>query len=328
MFCLYFFQNTILLLFLHLGLPTLPLLQKTCYKQDALVLHNEKTVIICDIFYYDDSSLLVADAKNRCVKALKASCTPNIVFQCRANSWPRAIQLVGQAAPGDPSLLLVECFKLQSENVSYALVVAKRNDIYFYETDRFPLSKLWEKNYLAAVSMYKTRDDIVLIGNQKSKELEVFDARYDNIRVSYPIELGFVLNAFSVGIANEKELLAATENLAQKVHLMHLVVYCGSATVKQLYEVPFDTNPEEVLLFGSYVLLTVFDASTMSRAVHCHTISDDSLSNPQVLNIERKVHIECWRRGFKQVLLFDTKHNELQSLDCDIFRHDRCTLVW
>ena len=290
---------------------------------DALRLATEDTVAVCDMCADDDSSaLLVADYANRCVKAVAASGGAALVFQCGADSRPRALQLVRPAAGGGATLLLVEWLDGDLQAARYALVAAARSGQRFRETRRLPLPVLSKDEPLAAVNMYKLRGGFVLIGNQRAKALEAIDARDANDirRLAEPVALDFELWQFSVGTADAKELLAATDaRLAQcafcRWRRPAARRHCGLSSAS--LPATRTTRPTRVLLFGSHVLVAVWDASRDSHWVECHSVSGATPPQPpRVLTVERQVRINCWRAAGERVQLFDWNHKQLQSLEC------------
>ena len=72
----------------------------------------------------DSDALLVSDNANRCVKPVAASGRAALVFQCGADSYPCALQLVHPVDSGGTALLLVEWLTVEQQADRYALVVA------------------------------------------------------------------------------------------------------------------------------------------------------------------------------------------------------------
>ena len=121
----------------------LQLAETRSYELDALQLPTEDTVVVTDLCHDADSNdLFIADYANRCVKAVAASGRPALVFQCGADSRPRALQLVRPVAGGGAALLLVVWLEAEQQAARYALLVAARNGQRFEETGRLLLPAL------------------------------------------------------------------------------------------------------------------------------------------------------------------------------------------
>ena len=291
---------------------TLQLAEMGRYELDALLLPTEDTVTVWDICPDTDfEALLVTDAMNRCVKAVAASTSATLVFQCVAHSRPRALQLVRPVAGGGATLLLIEWLEIEQKNARYALVFAARNGQRFKETRRLFLPALAKEDPTAPVSiMATTNGRFVLIGNSGVKALEVVDARDSSgiARLAASLPLYFELFAFSMGEADGKELLAATERSTSTVHLLTVDISSGVAALNpltRLSSAESSQQPNRVLLFGRDVLLGFRHASSDSHSVKCIHISGALLQKSQLLRIERQVKINCWRVKGEQVLLFD-----------------------
>ena len=301
---------------------TLQLAETRRYELDALRLPTEDTVAVWDVCPDADSgALLVADRQNRCVKAVVASGRAALVFQCGADSRPRALQLVRPVAGGGAVLLLVEWLTAEQQAARYALVVAARSGQRFDETRRLPLPALAKEEPLAAVSMATTSGGFVLIGNSGAKALEVIDARDSSgiARLAAPLPLDFALWNFSVGAADGRELLAATEVSSRTVRFLQVEASNGAPALLPLARLIAGDGsylPNRVLLFGRHVLLGVWHASIQSHAVECLPVSGAPLQQPLVLSAERQVRVNCWRAAGERVLLFDSNHRQLQSLEC------------
>ena len=170
--------------------------------------------------------------------------------------------------------------------------------------------------------MYKLRGGFVLIGNQRAKALEAIDARDANDirRLAEPVALDFELWQFSVGTADAKELLAAIGCRTRAVRVLQVEASGGPPALRPLFRLTAgDENhsPTRVLLFGSHVLVAVWDASRDSHWVECHSVSGATPPQPpRVLTVERQVRINCWRAAGERVQLFDWNHKQLQSLEC------------
>ena len=301
---------------------TLQLAETRRYELDALRLPTENTVYVWDICPDADSDvLLVADYWNRCVKAVAASGRAAVVFQCGADSLPRALQLVRPVAGGGAALLLIEWFTAEQQAARYALVVAARSGQRFDEKRRLLLPALTKATPLAAVSMATTSGGFVLIGNSGAKALEVIDARDSSgiARLTAPLPLDFALRQFSVGAADGKELLAATEVSSRTVRVLQVKASSGAPALRPLARFTAGDEshlPTLVLLFGRHVLLGVWHESSQSHAVECLHFSGAPLRQPLVLSAERQVRVGCWRAAGGRVLLFDGNHKQLQSLKC------------
>ena len=292
------------------------------YKLNALRLPTENTVTVCDMCPDADSdALLVADYANRCVKAVAASGRAALVFQCGADSRPRALQLVRPVAGGGVALLLVEWLTEEQQAARYALVVAARSGQRFDETRRLPLSALAKEDPKAPVSMATTSGEFVLIGNIGAKALEVIDTRDSSgiARLAAPLPLDFALWHFSVGAADGRELLAATEDSTRTVRVLQVEASSGAPALRPLARLTAGDEshlPGKVLLFGRHVLFCVWHASIESHAVECLPVSGAPLRQPLVLSAERQLKINCWRAAGERVLLFDSNHKQLLSLEC------------
>ena len=301
-------------------------LQLTDYSRielDALLLPTENTVYIHGMCSDKDSdALLIADNANRSVKAIAESCLPVLVFQCCADSSPRALQLVRPVAGEGATLLLVEWLAVAQQSARYALVVAARSGKRFNETRRLQLPALATDNPLACVSMATTSGGFVLIGNQRAKALEMIDARDSSgiSRLAAPLPLGFAMFQFSLGEVDGRELLAViTDGTTHTIRVLQMETSSGAPTLRPLVQLTAGDKshlPSRVLLFGRHVLLGVWNESRQSHAVECLPVSGAPPSQPQVLRVEREVSIECWRAVSEQVLLFDFNHMMLQSLEC------------
>ena len=227
-------------------------------------------------------------------------------------------------AGGGAALLLVVWLEAEQQAARYALVVAARSGQRFYETRRLPLPALAKEEPLAAVSMATTSGGFVLIGNSGAKALEVIDARDSSgiARLAAPLPLDFALYAFSVGAADGRELLAATDGSTHTVRVLQVEASSGAPLVPRLPPLPPLTAgdeshlPGKVLLFGRHVLFCVWHASIESHAVECLPVSGAPLRQPLVLSAERQLKINCWRAAGERVLLFDSNHKQLLSLEC------------
>ena len=255
------------------------------------------------------------------MKAVKASGPWALVFQCGADSRPRALQLVRPVAGGGAALLVVERLTTEQQAARYALVVAARSGQRFDETRRLPLPALATEDPFAAVSMATTSGGFVLIGNSRARALEVIDARKSSgiARLAAPIRLDFALWEFSVGAADGKELLASTEVSSCNVRVLQVEASSGAPALRPFASLTAGDEshyPDRVLLLGCYVLLGVWHASNDSHEVKCLPVSGAPLRQPLVLSAERQVRVECWRAMGERVLLFDWKHKKLQSLEC------------
>ena len=294
------------------------------YELDALRLPTEDTVTVWDVCPDADSdALLLADAANRCVKAVAASGRAALVFQCGADSRPRALQLVRPVAGGGAALLLVEWLTAEQQAARYALVVAARSGQRFDETRRLPLQALVKEEPLAVVNLATTSGGFVLIGNWKAQALEVVDARDSNgvSRLAAPLQLDFALFEFSVGAAEGRELLAATEYSTRTVRILQLQTEAssGAPTLRQLARLTASDESHlsgNVLLFGRHVLVGEWHESIQSDAVECLPVSGAPLRQPFVLSADRQVRVICWRAAGERVLLFDWNRLQLQSLEC------------
>ena len=301
---------------------TLQLAETGRYKLDALRLPTEETVAVYDICPDADSdALLVADGANRCVKAVAASGRAALVFQCGADSSPVALQLVRPVAGEGAALLLVEWLTAEQQAAHYALVVAARSGQRFDETRRLPLPALSKQEPLAAVSMATTSGGFVLIGNSRAKALDMIDARDSSsiARLAAPLPLDFALWHFSVGAADGRELLAATEVSSRTVRVLQVEASSGAPALRPLAGLTAGDESHlltRVLLFGRHVLLSMWHASIQSHAVECVPFSGAPLRQPLVLRAERQVWVNCWRAAGERVLLFDKNHRQLQSLEC------------
>ena len=302
---------------------TLQLAETGRYELDALRLTTDEAVDDVYDMCPDAGSdaLLVADAANRCVNAVAASGRAALVFQCGPDSSPRALQLVRPVAGGGAALLLVEWLTAEQQAARYALVVAARSGQRFDETRRLPLTALAKEKSNATVSMATTSDGFVLIGNIGAKALEVIDARDSSgiARLAAPLPLDFVLREFSVGAADGRELLAATEVSTRTVRVLQVEASSGAPALRPLARLTAGDEshlPGRVLLFGRHVLLGVFHESIQSHAVECLPVSGALLRQPLVLSAERQVRVNCWRTAGERVLLFDLNHQQLQSLEC------------
>ena len=303
---------------------TLQLAVTGCYKLDALLLPTEDTVYVWDIC--PDADSFLADTANRCVKTVAYSSRAAIVFQCSADSSPRALRLVRPVAGGVATLLLVEWLEVEQQTASYALVVAARNGQRFDETRRLFLPAL-AQNPKVLVSMATTSGGFVLIGNVGAKALEVIDARDSNdiARLAAQLPLDFELNAFSVGSADGRELMVATQVATRSVHVLQMEPSSGAPALR-LLEHLISGNENHllsmILLFGRHVLFCLRHASSESDAVECLPVSGRHapLRQPQVLRVERQVRINCWRVEGERVLLFDLNHLQLLSLECAFFK--------
>ena len=301
---------------------TLQLAETGRYELDALRLHTEDIVDVCDMCPDTDSdALLVANFANRCVKAVAASDRAALVFQCGADSRPVALQLVCLVAGGGAALLLVEWLESEQQAARYALVVAARSGQRFNETCRLPLPALAKEDPIAAVSMATTSDGFVLIGNTGAKALEVIDVRDSSgiARLAAPLPLDFTLREFSVGAADGRELLAATDGSTRRVHVLQVEASSGAPALRPLACLTAGDKshlPGRVLLFGRHVLIGVRHASIESHAVECLPVSDAPLRQPLVLSAELQVQVNCWRAAGERVLLFDVNRKQLQSLEC------------
>ena len=301
---------------------TLQLAETRRYELDALLLPTEDIVSVHDVCPDADSNaLLVADYSNRCVKAVAASGRAALVFQCGADSCPRALQLVRPVAGGGAALLLVEWLESEQQAAHYALVVAARSGQRFDETRRLPLPALAKEDSLAAVSMATTSGRFVLIGNHRAKSLEVIDARDSSgiARLAAPLPLDFALWEFSVGAADGRELLAATDVSTRTVRVLQVEASSDAPALRPFARLTAGDEshlPGKVLLFGRHVLLGLRHESIQSDAVECLPVSGAPLRQPLVLRAERQVRINCWRAAGERVLLFDLNHLQLQSLEC------------
>ena len=316
-----------LLQLLRAAEQTLQLVETNRYELEALLLPSEVSVTISDICHDADSGeLLLADTANRCVKAIAASSRVTLVFKC--DSIPRALRLVRSKAGAAASMLLVELVKTKQQVVRFELVVAARSGQRFNGTQRLLLSALskdaYFKNGLTSVNMATTSGGFVLIGNIGAKALEVLKARNSNNKkkLAAPIPLDFVLWQFSVGIAEERELLVATERSTRTVHLLKVEISTGVPALSlfaRLTSAESSQLPNRVLQFGRHVLLGSRHASSESHAVECLPISGPPLRQSQVLRVDRQVNINCWRASVERVLLFDMNHKQLLSLECAFF---------
>ena len=301
---------------------TLQLAETRRYELDALRLPTEDTVSVSDMCPDADSgALLVADFANRCVKAVAASGRAALVFQCGADSRPRALQLVRPVAGGGAALLLVQWLSAEQQAARYALVVAARSGQRFDETRRLPLPALAKEDKNAGISMATTSGGFVLIGNSRAKALEVIDARDLSgiARLAAPLPLDFALWHFSVGAADGRELLAAKERSTRTVHVLQVEASSGAPALRPLARLTAGDEshlPGKLLLFGRHVLLGVRHASIQSDAVECLPVSGAPLRQPLVLRAERQVRVDCWRAAGERVLLFDSNHKQLLSLEC------------
>ena len=301
---------------------TLQLAETGRYKLDALRLPTEDTVGVCDMCPDADSdALLVADYPNRCVKAVAVSGRAALVFQCGADSRPVALQLVRPVAGGGAALLIVEWLIAEQQTARYALVVAARSGQRFDETRRLLLPALAKEKPLAAVSMATTSGGFVLIGNIRAKALEVIDARDSSgiARLAAPLPLNFALWEFSVGAADGRELLAATDGTTRTVRVLQVEASSGAPALRPLLRLTAGDEsylPSRVLLFGRHVLLVVWHTSIESHTVECLPVSGTPLRQPLVLSAVQQGWVHCWRAAGERVLLFDWNHMQLQSLEC------------
>lgn len=302
----------------------LQLVETDHFELDALLLPSEETVYIWDICPDIDShAQIVADDASRCVKFIAASNRAALLFQCGPNSRPRALQLVRPVAGGGTTLLLVEWLESEQQSGRYALVVFERSGEKFQEKQpRIHLSALSKGKRLATVSMATTSGGFVLIGNTEAEALEVIDARDSSgIARLAPLPLKFKLFAFSMGTADGKELLAATDGTTRIVHVLQLEAASGAPTLLPYLSLTAGGEnhlPDRVLIFGQHVLISIKHASSTSHAVDCFPISGapHNSTPSQVLGVEKQVRISCWRAAGKRVLLFDVNHKQLSSLEC------------
>ena len=284
-------------------------------------LPTEDTVDILDVCPdVDSDAFLVADNANRCVKAVTTSGSAALVFQCRNDSRPRALQLVRPVAGGGVALLLVERLKVVHQVASYELVVATRSGQRFDETRQLPLPALAKEDPYATFSMGTTSSGFVLIGNEKAKALEIIDARDSSgiERLAAPLSLDFALWHFSVGAADGRELLAATDDSTRAVRILELKAdaLTGALTLRPFAHLNAGDQghwPSQVLLFGRHVLLCMWHDSIQSDAVECLPVSGAPL-RPQVLSAEQQVRVKCWRTAGERVVLFDSNRKQLLSL--------------
>ena len=306
------------------------------YELDALLLPTEDTVNVFDICPDADSdALLVADAANRCVKVVAASGRAAPVFRCGADSRLRALQVVRPVAGGGAALLLVQWLEAEQQAARYALVVAARSGQHFDETRRLPLPALAKEDLLAIVSMATMSGGFVLIGNRGAKALEVIDARDSSgiARLAAPLPLNFALWHFSVGTADGRELLAATEVLSRTVRVLQVEASSGTPALRPFARLTAGDEshlPRWVLLFGRHVLVALWHASIESNAVECLPVSGAPLRQPRVLCAERYMRVNCWRAAGERVLLYDSNHMQLHSLECAsplCTRRDLCCTV-
>ena len=312
-------------MFLYAAELPLQLVETLHYEYDSLRLPTDDIVTIWGVCKDADSNdLLVADYPNRCVKAVSASGRVALVFQCGADSRPVALQLVCSVVGGATSLLLVIRLTPVQQAARYALVVAARSGQRFDETRRLPLPALAKENPRAVVSMSTTSGGFVLIGNSGAKALEVIDARDSSgiARLAAPLPLNFALFVFSLGAVDEKELLAVinlTDGIIRTVHVLQMETSSGALTLRPLFRLTDGDEshlPSRVLQFGRHVLLGVWHESIQSHAVECLSVSGAPLRQPLVLSAERQVRVNCWRAAGERVLLFDSNHNQLLSLEC------------
>ena len=107
--------------------------------------------------------------------------------------------------------------------------------------------------------MATTSGGFVLIGNIKAKALKVIDARDSGgiARLAAPLQLGIALWLFSVGAADGRELLAATDGSTRIVRVLQVEASSGAPALRPLARLTAGDESHLPLLFGRHVLLGV-----------------------------------------------------------------------
>ena len=163
---------------------------------------------------------------------------------------------------------------------------------------------------LAAVRMATTSGGFVLLGNQRASGLDVIDARDSSGHSGGAAPTGHRV----VGVINRLSRRDGTACCSGAIDSHSDCATGGNVLPAR----PTHRCRRESFAQTRAAVRAprAVDVWRESHEIECLPVSGAPLPQPQVLRVEREVRIDCWRAAGERLLLYDSNHKQLQSLEC------------